>query len=241
MPATALSSETATPREATSAERDAGASRRSIPNGSVVDLDDFAAAWEARSTRAERDRLSAAAGTKRGQPTPTAADVGPDASSLKLGADAVSEETVCSWTLEEFAASGLAVKVESSLLDDTIWLLADAPELGDEPAEAVADLSQVRVPVNLDKDDPTYRTSELEGLLGLDTRPLRDLHRLKRAFGVRFGVEGLLSNQEPLGKASDEIPLEWLESTETVATTKGPNASEELPSEDSQIEERDSA
>ncbi|MEM6704749.1 MAG: hypothetical protein AAF690_18660, partial [Acidobacteriota bacterium] len=162
MPATALSSENATLLDATPAERGAGASRRSTSNGSVVDLDDFAAAWEARSTRAERDRLGAAAGTESGQPTPTANDVGPDTASLKLGADAVSGETVCSWTLDEFAASGLAVRVESSLLDDTIWLLADARELSDEPAEAVANLPQAPVAVKFDKENPTYRASELE-------------------------------------------------------------------------------
>ncbi|MEM1249649.1 MAG: hypothetical protein AAGK22_24955, partial [Acidobacteriota bacterium] len=38
----------------------------------------------------------------------------------------VSEETVASWTLREFGSSGLAVKVDSSLLDDTIWLLSEA-------------------------------------------------------------------------------------------------------------------
>ncbi|MEM6706796.1 MAG: hypothetical protein AAF690_29080, partial [Acidobacteriota bacterium] len=75
------------------------------------------------------------------------------------------------------------------------------------------------------------------------TRPLRDLHRLKRAFGVRFQVEGLRADREPLAEASKEIPLEWLEDSETVATTESPSASKELPAEDSRrkIEERGGA
>lgn len=245
MPATALPSETAALRATIRTETSEAvrSSQRCTPSGPRGNLDEFAAAWESRSTRAERDRLNASPDTEDRhaeepplEPVPASSGQETRAKTLLIketfGKETLRTETLCSWTLGEFGASGLAIKVESSVLDDTIWLLSEPEGAGDETMDTKEDESMESARQRLEDETPVYRHSELEGLLGLDARPLRNLHRLKRAFGVRFEITGNRSAHEPLTKAPEEIPLEWLESNETLnaADPSGEVALDDMPS-----------
>lgn len=186
------------------------------------DLERFAASWESSEPRVAARRLRSVGDNdpatyssisnelrpnelkhSESIPSKSTANESMASESIHCGeptdGEPASPSVVKSWTLRELRRSGLALEVESTLLEDTIWWVADSAQM---PGEQ----SQDRC-----RDLPVYRAAELELLVGLEARPLRQLHRLKRLFDVRF--ERVQSEPSSTDGCSDPeaIPLDWLD------------------------------